>query len=197
MGRDGEAVLTDGGLAADAEWSELLAAAQRGDADAYRRFLRSITPFARAVARRRSWSEDATEDVVQDVLLTIHRIRHTYEPGRPVKPWLAAIVARRSIDALRRRARVAKQEVHDPGGYETYADPGANKEHAGEAARAVARLTKGLPPAQKEAIELMKIRELTLAEAAAASGQSIASLKVNVHRAMKKLRAGLAGDRRE
>jgi RNA polymerase sigma-70 factor (ECF subfamily) len=131
------------------------------------------------------------------VLLTIHRVRHTYEPGRPVKPWVAAIAARRSIDALRRRARVGTQEVHNPIAYETYADPHANREAAGDAARAVTQLTSTLPPAQKEAIELMKIQEMSLAEASAASGQSIASLKVNVHRALKKLRAGLAGEQRE
>jgi RNA polymerase sigma-70 factor (ECF subfamily) len=49
-----------------------------------------------------------------------------------------------------------------------------------------------LTPKQKEALELVKLREMSLAEASAASGQSVASLKVNVHRAIKRLRA-LAG----
>ena len=43
---------------------DLLAAAQRGDADAYRGFLNAILPFVRAIARRRCWSEDMAEDVV-------------------------------------------------------------------------------------------------------------------------------------
>lgn len=180
-----------GGIGEDGRWGELLALAQRGDADAYRIFLSEIVPFARALARRRSGSEDIAEDVVQEVLLTVHRIRHTYEPGRPVKPWLAAIVARRSIDSMRKRGRTGAREVHDPAAYETFADPQANKEGAEDAARTIARVTSGLSAGQKEALELVKLREMTLAEASAVSGQSIASLKVNIHRALKKLRRTL------
>src|SRR5215210_1728802 len=73
------------------EWDVLLAASQAGDAQAYRTFLHAILPFLRSVARARTRSEELVEDVVQDALLTLHRVRHTYEPGRPVKPWLAAI----------------------------------------------------------------------------------------------------------
>jgi len=167
----------------------LLAAAQRGDAEAYRLFLTSIVPFARAVARRRAVSDAAVDDIVQDALVTVHRVRHTYQPGRPVKPWLRAIVERRSIDALRRHGRVARREVSNPVAYETYADPQANREDAASSAATLARMTEGLSPGQKEAIELVKLKELSLAEASALSGQSVASLKVNVHRAIKKMRA--------
>lgn len=171
-----------------ARWSELLAAAQRGDADAYRAFLGAIIPFVRAIARRRCWSEDMTDDIVQDVLLTVHRIRHTYQPGLPVEPWLAAIVVRRAIDANRKRSRVRGREVFNEAAYETFADPRANEPVHGDAERTLARMTEGLSSRQEEAIRLVKIREMTLAEASGVSGQSIASLKVNVHRAMKAMR---------
>ena len=175
-------------------WGDLLAAAQRGDPDAYRGFLDAILPFVRAIARRRCWSDDMAEDVIQDALLTIHRVRHTYQPGRPVEPWLAAIVARRSIDATRKRGRIGRQEVFNDAAYETFADPRANEPTGADASRTLARMTKGLPRGQKEAIELVKIKEMTLAEASLASGQSIASLKVNIHRAMKKLRLNRVKD---
>ncbi len=131
------------------------------------------------------------EDVVQDALLTLHRVRHTYEPGRPVKPWLASIVTRRAIDAARRRGRVSAQEVHNDLAYETFVSPQANDGDMRDAGRTLAALTSGLSAGQKEAIELVKIKELSLAEASLVSGQSIASLKVNVHRAIKKMRANL------
>lgn len=186
-----------GGIAGHERWSELLGAAQGGDAEAYRLFLTSITPFVRSLARKRSWSEDAADDVVQDVLLTVHRVRHTYEPGRPVKPWLAAIVTRRSIDAIRRIGRLGAREVHDEQAYETYADPRANTGMAEDAARTVSQMTSSLSPGQKEALELVKLKEMSLAEASAVSGQSVASLKVNVHRAIKKLRVNWAKGRPE
>ncbi len=183
-----------GGDSKEESWGDLLAAAQRGDGGAYRRFLIAITPFVRALVRRRIRADDAVEDVVQETLLTVHRVRHTYEPGRPVEPWLAAIAGRRSIDALRRSSRTGAREVHDPAAYETFAEPAANIGDAGESARVLGPLMGGLPPRQKEALELTKLKEMSLEEASAASGQSVASLKVNVHRAIKRLRLGIGKD---
>ena len=173
------------------DWSALLAAAQRGDGDAYRAFLKAILPFARAIARRYLRSEEQVEDAVQDALLTLHRIRHTYQPGRPVEPWLAAIVTRRAIDVARRGGRIGAREVFDEGALETFADPAANGSEAAEAAESVARMMTELSPKQREALELVKLKEMSLAEASAASGQSIGALKVNVHRAIRRLRRGL------
>jgi RNA polymerase sigma-70 factor, ECF subfamily len=185
----GEDGLTNGDrMAADAGWATLLALAQQGDVEAYRRFLTSVTPFIRAVVRRRSGSEALAEDIVHDVLLTVHRVRHTYEPGRPVKPWLTAIAARRTIDAMRRHGRIGAREVHNVIAYETFPDEPANREEAEEAAATLARMTQGLSPGQKEALELVKLKEMSLIEASALSGQSVASLKVNIHRAIKKMR---------
>jgi len=172
----------------------LLAAAQRGDADAYRIFLRAVLPFARAIARRHLRGEEQIEDAVQDSLLTLHRVRHTYQPGRPVKPWLAAIVTRRAIDVARRGGRIGSREVHDEAAFETFADPQANKEQAAEAADSVAHMLGELSPKQREALELVKLKEMSLAEASAASGQSVGALKVNVHRAIQRLRRGLQRD---
>jgi RNA polymerase sigma-70 factor (ECF subfamily) len=183
--------------AAEGDWGALLAAAQAGDADAYRRFLTAALPFVRAVARRRCRSDDQADDVVQDTLLTIHRVRHTYEPGRPVKPWLTAITIRRAIDATRRRGRVGAREVFDPHAYETFADPRANREVDTDAPKVVAVLTAGLSQGQREAIELVKVREMSLAEASAVSGQTVTALKVNIHRAIRKMRLVILGKPRE
>jgi RNA polymerase sigma-70 factor (ECF subfamily) len=187
--------LTEAGSDAENDrWGEWLAAGQRGDANAYRSFLRAAVPFARALARRRIQSDELVEDVVPDSLLTVHRIRHTYEPGRPVKPWLAAIVSRRAIDALRKRGRIAAREVHDAPAYETFADAAANQGEAGDAGETLSRMIGGLSPGQKEALELVKLKEMSLIEASAASGQSVASLKVNIHRAIKRLRRAIGED---
>lgn len=175
-------------------------AAQDGDQRAYARLLADILPLVRAIVARRHRSfgqsaSDRVEDIVQDVLLTLHRVRHTYDPNRPFTPWLAAIAERRSIDALRRRGRGAAHEVWDEQAYETFADPGANRpEEARDAAEAIRPALAELPAGQREAIELVKLRELSLEEASKASGKSVAALKVNVHRAIKALRARLKGE---
>lgn len=181
-------------ISTDAQWGHNLTLAQRGDKTAYRAFLKAITPFARALVRKRVWNQDGIEDIVQDVLLTVHRVRHTYEPGRPVKPWLAAIIARRSIDAMRKRGRIGAQEVHNELAYETFADPGANQTEAGDNARTLAHMMDDLTPRQREALELVKLREMSLQDASAQSGQSATLLKVNIHRAIKKMRLTLHQD---
>lgn len=176
----------------DEGWGPLLAAAQRGDRDAYHAFLQAILPFTRAIARRHSRSAEAVEDIVQEALFTLHRVRHTYEPGRPVKPWVAAIVMRRAIDSARKSGRIGAHETFDPGGYETFADPGANRDQAAQSADAVRRMMGELTPKQREALELVKLKELSLKEASALSGQSIAALKVNIHRAIQRLRRSVS-----
>ena len=104
-----------------------MAAAQNGERTAFERLLREIVPFIRAIVAGRHRTGDRIDDVVQDVLLTIHRVRHTYDPARPFEHWLATIAKRRSIDALRRRIRTNANETADDDAYETFADPQANR----------------------------------------------------------------------
>ena len=172
----------------DQEWSRWMALAQDGDRQAYERLLRDILPFLRALAARHHRGGDRVEDVVQDVLLTLHRVRHTYDPTRPFSRWLAAIAVRRSIDALRRRGRLEASEVNDGSTYETFADPAANREiEKTDWAGPLKAAISGLSPNQREAVELLKLKELSLTEASRVSGKSVAALKVNVHRALKAL----------
>ena len=171
-----------------ANWGRLMEAAQAGDRACYEKLLREILPYVRAIVRRHHSAPDRTEDVVQDVLLTIHRVRHTYDPARPFNNWLAAIAHRRSVDALRRKIRNDAVEIFSPLAYETYADPGANKEIQTQEDGAVLKeAIATLPAGQRQAVELLKLQELSLAEAADASGQSVGALKVSLHRAIRAL----------
>lgn len=173
----------------DAAWSKAMAAAQQGDGRAYGALLHEITPFVRTLVRRRLSAPDQIEDVCQDVLLCVHRVRHTYDPARPFTPWLAAIVHRRTLDALRQKIRRAGRETSDDSAYETFADPAANKQtdSLGDA-EALGAMLATLPEAQRVALEYTKLHEMSLTEASHRSGQSISALKVNVHRALKALR---------
>jgi len=167
-----------------------MVAAQAGDRRSYERLLREITPFVRGLVRRHCNNHHDIEEMVQDTLLAVHRVRQTYDPARAFLPWLAAIAARRGIDGLRRRIRIARFETPEAGVYETFGDAAANNDMDGvRSAQEVEALLQHLPPRQREALEALKLRELSLVEAAAASGQSVAALKVNTHRALKSLRA--------
>jgi len=175
--------------ARDERWRGLMRAAQDGDNSAYARLLADVLPVVRAMVRRKWRSANDVEDIVQDVLLSIHVVRHTYDPGRPFGPWLSTITARRIADAARRASSRSANETtvetmpetssHD----ETKSDQDVVDDQ-GEIQRALA----GLSPPQRQAIELMKIHGLSLEEASAVTGKSVSALKVTVHRAMKVMR---------
>ncbi len=176
----------------DLDWSILMARAQGGDRVAYRRLLEEITPYLRALATRRHCDSNDAEDAVQDVLLTVHAVRHTYDPARPFGPWLVAIANRRIIDRLRRQWRARSRETALKAEHETFPAPQANIPEEMSDRRALQKAVESLPAGQRQAILLVKLKEMSLKEAAAASGMSVASLKIASHRALRSLRKMLA-----
>jgi len=177
---------------ADHRRSALMAAAQAGDSAAYQMLLRDCIPVIKGVARRRRVDADRIDDVVQDVLLTIHRARHTYDPSRSFTAWLCVIAERRSIDLLRRTRRVDMREVHAPLAFESHADDAAADPLRGlahaDATSTVARALATLPARQREAVQLFVLEERSLADTSALTRRTRGSLKVNLHRALKALR---------
>ena len=173
-----------------------MAAAQGGDRRAYEKALADSVPLIRAVARRHGVAVDRLDDVVQETLITVHRVRHTYDPTRSYDAWLSAIAARRAIDALRSRGRRDSRELHDEAAMEAHAevdDASAASERLQRAQRLHAAIAK-LPPGQRQAVERLGLREQSLREAAEATGRNSGALKVNLHRALKALREHFQGE---
>ena len=174
----------------DLRWSCMMAAAQAGDAGAYDALLRECLPLLRATCRARLGMSADVEDAVQDTLLTIHRVRHTYDPKRPLGPWLVAIADRRALDRRRRLGRAARGQVElDVASEVAAVVPDADTEvDARRASAILARAVEDLPLAQRTALSLTKIQELSLVEASNRSGMSVGALKVATHRALGSLR---------
>jgi RNA polymerase sigma factor (sigma-70 family) len=170
------------------EWAGLMARAQEGDAASYRQLLMAVTPYVRAIAARHHRERSDVEDSTQDILLTVHAVRHTYDPKRPFKPWLVAIARRRIIDRLRGQGRLRARETFLSPEHETFSVPEANLSVAELDARALRDAIAQLPQAQRQAVTMLKIEEKSLKETSAATGMSIAALKVSTHRAVKNLR---------
>jgi len=179
----------------DLRRSAQMAAAQAGDRAAYEALLRDCVPLIKVIAARQGIPPDHIDDVVQDVLLTIHRARQTYDPARSFTGWLRIIAERRAIDLLRRLGRQRAREIHSPLAFESYADEGSDPTRSGRAAAAANRVhtvLAQLPERQREAVELLVLQEQSLAEAAIATRRSKGALKVNLHRALKGLRGMFA-----
>ena len=182
----------DSRTADDERFGRLMEAAQSGDADAYLRLLQEITPRVRRLIGRRRGGRAAAdvEDLVQDVLLSLHVARGSYDPGRPFLPWLLAIARNRLADGARRDARRAHEvQVEDLD--VTFSEPQPNISSRPDDGPALREAIAALSPGQRDAIELLKIRELSLKEAAEATGLSVGALKVATHRAITALRRRL------
>jgi RNA polymerase sigma-70 factor (ECF subfamily) len=164
-----------------------MAAAQDGDAAAYDRLLRSILPPIRRLVSRQLRDPSGVDDVVQDVLISIHRARHTYRPERPFGPWMRTIARNAVIDAHRVRSTRLRREVKIDE-LEVAADtpePGAG---LGGLSPELTEALAQLPPNQREAVELLHIHDLSVAEAAERVGVSPGALRVRAHRGYKALR---------
>lgn len=186
---------TRGSDEADRQRRLWMAAAQAGDRRAYERVLADSVALIRNAARRRGVAADLLDDVVQETLITVDRVRHTYDPSRSYDAWLVAIAARRAIDALRSHGRRNRREIHDDAALEQHPahdDASAASERTQQAQYLKAAIA-GLPPRQREAVEQLGLKERSLAEAAGETGSSTGALKVNLHRALKTLRERLQG----
>ena len=166
-------------------WRAWMAAAQQGDAEAYQRLLRQLLPFVSGVVRGRVGNDPAAEDIVQEVLLSIHAARHTFRPERPLEPWVRTIARNAVIDWARRQARARSREstVHAADlpapprdSPSTILSPG------------VERALSSLPEAQRQAVVMLKLEGLTVAEAAERVGTTPGALKLRAHRGYRALR---------
>ncbi len=162
--------------------------AQAGDDAAYREALSCISRRLRAFfGRRLSALPDEVEDLVQETLLALHLQRGTYEAALPVSAWVHAIARHKLVDLWRRRGR--RESLHDPlDDLDENAHPlAADGEQP--ARRDLGVLLDTLPAAQQQAIVLTKIEGLSMVEASERTGVSVAALKVQVHRGLKRLAA--------
>ncbi|WP_418163331.1 sigma-70 family RNA polymerase sigma factor [Pantoea vagans] len=164
-------------------WPALMARAQAGDRAAYNQLLKAMVPAIRALVCRKIGDELLVEDVIQDTLLAIHRVRHTYDPQRPILPWVAAIASARTIDALRQNGR--RQEVQDD---EALQQRPAESAEASADPDILSGYLDTLPLRQREIVESVHLREQSLAQAAAETNQSLSAVKSLLHRAMVNLR---------
>ena len=170
-------------------------ASQNGDRAAYTTLLQELVPVLRRLVRRKFRFLQATdcEDLVQDALLSLHMARAKYDNSRPFMPWLMKIAQNRMIDGTRRQSRLAAKEILLDVLAPPIRDEAARSVEDGYGdAEALHQAVNLLPSRQRQAIELVKLRELSLKEAADLSGMSMGALKVSVHRGIKSLRSSFA-----
>jgi RNA polymerase sigma-70 factor (ECF subfamily) len=162
--------------------ARLMKLSQGGDKQAYTVLLTEVQLWLERFFSRRCVPAQR-DDLVQEVLISVHRKRGSYDPARPFLPWLAAIARYRWVDHLRGVYRAAEEELTD-------ADmPFESEEESLVASLSLDRMLEQIPQRQARVIAWVRIEGLSIREAAERSGQSESAVKVNIHRGLRKLAA--------
>jgi len=144
--------------------------------------LDDIGPMIANFLRRRIADREELEDVYQETMMAFFQARHTYQPSRPLEPWLFAIARNTAADHARRYwMRAGLQELTDQIAESTAAEEAA---HDSDLEAAMSQL----PQRQREAFAMLKIEGLSIAQAADRAGVSVGAFRVRAHRAYKALR---------
>lgn len=160
-----------------------------GDQRAYAELLRATARLLRPFLSRRLRFSNEVDDLLQEILLSIHKARHTYDGQRPYKPWAYAIARFRLLDHL--RAHYADQ-LRDAEDYDELEEilPDDVTETAISYESISAEVEK-LPEKQATILRLMHHDGYTAKEVAAKMGMNESAVKVAAHRAYKILRERL------
>ena len=128
-----------------------------------------------------------SEDLVQEVFLRLLRYRSSYRVGSPFGPWLWGIARNVYHDQQRlNRPQPSLEEV--PGGLPDLTEgPEARLIRDQEVLRLQQAMTR-LAPAKRELLLLSRSPDLAYTDLAAMMACSVASVKVQVHRALKELK---------
>jgi RNA polymerase sigma-70 factor (ECF subfamily) len=113
-----------------------------------------------------------------------------FDPTQKLLGWVYAIARYRMIDRWRHTKRRGQELPIDDFEHVLQA-----RDHlAGDPVRDVAKLLATLPDKQRLAIELVKLKDMSIAEAAVASGLSASDIKISIHRGLKTLMARVGAD---
>lgn len=138
---------------------------------------------------RRVRSRETAEDILQEVMLRIHRQAAGIKRAEAIGAWIHAIAANAIADHYRSasvRRELATERGVDP---ETVREPEAEApDLRSELAACVRPLLKRLPAIYGEALTLTELEGMTQAEAAARLRLSPSGMKSRVQRARQQLK---------
>lgn len=166
------------------ELTALFRAGLDGDAASYTRFLQTVTPIIRRIACRKLSATDA-EDALQEILISIHKARHTYDGERPIMPWLLAIAQFRINDMLRKSYAGSRREMID---IHELAEILPDVTEPASSSESVNVLLENIPEREQRILTMMHVEGYTAKETGVRLGMKESAVKVAAHRAMKKIR---------
>jgi RNA polymerase sigma-70 factor, ECF subfamily len=171
------------------QYQQLMRKSLEGDKAAYEQLLKESARLVKPFLSRYLKGNAEAEDVLQEVLLSVHKAKHTYDGNRPYKPWLFAIAKFRLQDYLRRHYSNKLRNTIDLADVEDILAAPVTKPT--DTYEEVRDSINELPGKQAKIVELMHIDGYTAKEVGVKLGMKESAVKVAAHRAYKKLREKL------
>lgn len=159
--------------------------AMAGDKAAYNVVLRHITTHLSKVLARKLPPKDK-DDVIQDILLSIHKARHTYDGQRPLMPWVMAIARFRMHDHWRKYYSRPQDQAVDIEDFKNILSHDETKSM--DAHEDITRVLATLPPKQQKILDLIYRQDKSMQDVADEMKMSLSAVKVAAHRTYKLLR---------
>ena len=172
-----------GSSSANRDMERLMMRYQQADSAAAAALVELLSPQLCRFFSSQMGSRTEAEDMLQDVWLRIHRMRHTYRPGEPLLPWVYAIARRVRVDNYRKRQRIAWRERS----VDTLPELSAPKDAASHLPP-FEELMAALPESQREVLTMLKVNGLSVEEVARATSSTAGAVKQKAHRAYQRLR---------
>jgi RNA polymerase sigma-70 factor, ECF subfamily len=173
-------------------WAEAMRAERRGDAVAYERMLKEV-----ATAQRRSLAPrlvrvglaaHQAEDLVQEILIGLHRKRHTWDPARPFLPWLHTITRYKLIDFMRHHRGDTRRRV-DLALEDWVEIVESPVDEADCSTWEVDRHLAVLPVSQRKIVRAIAVEGASVRNVARRLATSEGAVRVTLHRAIRRLLA--------
>jgi RNA polymerase sigma-70 factor (ECF subfamily) len=160
-----------------------------GDTQAYAELLQETARLLRPFLSRRIYASTEVDDVLQEILISIHKARHTYDGQRPYKPWMYAIAKFRLQDHLRAHYADQLHGAEDLSELEEILPDDVTE--TGFNYESISEEVEKLPEKQAMILRLMHQEGYTSKEVAEKIGMNESAVKVAAHRAYKILRERL------
>lgn len=167
-----------------AHLAEYLCLGQAGDKLAYKNFLQALAPLLRRMVAKKLPSADV-EDIVQEILISLHKARHTYDGLRPIMPWIVSIARFRITDHLRKHYAQMRHVTSDIADYENILADVTDDTFQSES---IEQLLEDVPHRQRQILSMMHIEGYTAREVGKQLDMNESAVKVAAHRAIKKIR---------
>ncbi|MFE0465228.1 ECF RNA polymerase sigma factor SigK [Kitasatospora sp. NPDC058965] len=167
----------------------LMAAAARGDEDAFARLYSALAPPVYGIALRTLRNPSHAEEVAQEVLLEVWRTAAAYRPDRgAVLTWVLTIAHRRAVDRVRSARAAAERELRvalrDRPVTESVAEQAERLADVQQVRSALARLTG----AQRESLVLAYYGGYSQSEIAGFLGVPLGTVKTRMRDGLRRLR---------